>query len=42
MINLSKNSYIIVDRKVTLQPTGHPLRILKFEISFFDLVMIGF
>ena len=34
--------HILFDLKVTLQPTGHPFRILKFDISFFAKVMIGF
>ena len=41
-INLSKNSNIILDLSVTLQPTGQPFLILKFEMSFFAFVIIGF
>ena len=42
LINLSIKSYILFPRNVTLQPTGKPLRILKFDISCLDLVITGF
>ena len=41
-INLSRNSYILSPRNVTLTPMGIPLLSLKFEMSFFDLVATAF
>src|ERR1700735_5214793 len=38
----SRNSYIRSPRKVTMQPMGMPLRILKFAIDFLARVITGF
>ncbi|MNF07166.1 hypothetical protein D3C80_2072880 [compost metagenome] len=37
-IKRSKKSYILSPRKVTLVPIGIPLRNLKFDTSFLDIV----
>ena len=41
-ISRSRNSYILTDLRVTLQPTGQPFLILKFDISFLAKVTTGF
>src|SRR5690625_1719337 len=42
LINLSRNSYMIFLRSVTLQPIGMPSRSLKLETDFFALVLTAF
>ncbi|GAH95472.1 unnamed protein product, partial [marine sediment metagenome] len=42
LINLSKNSYILSLRKVTLQPTGISFLTPKLDIDLFARVMMGF
>src|SRR5262245_33358203 len=41
-INLSRNSYILSPRRVTLTPIGMFSLNLKLEIAFFDLVDTAF
>ena len=41
-INLSINSYILLDLKVTLTPAFDPFLVLKFDIDFLNLVITGF
>ena len=40
--SLSKNSYILFFLKVTFKPAFDPLRVLKFETDFLNLVVTGF
>ena len=42
MIRRSRNSYMRLPRKVTLQPSGMPSRTLNCAIDFFALVITGF
>ena len=41
LINLSKNPYIRAPRRVTITPTGSPIRILNEAIDFFALFVAG-
>ena len=42
LTNLSINSYILLDLRVTFTPAFEPFLVLKLDIDFLNLVITGF